>query len=243
MRLKAYRMTMAEGSIRTPETWEIFRTILRKYDCLPDIVRGYGGIYQNDFKKFFRSRPDSLNAETGTHKVSSGLMGAYHFIQTFLDEMCPGPDLWEDVAMSFAPLLGFRQAFIYDLDYDLWQNMRSIQYYELEGRDYFHLPQRHNNLPPPLDEMIIDTRRNPGRYVFRQGYLEAVGSTMWLGADFWTLVGEHRRDELLTADWADVREVAPGVLRVQVAPEPFCDDSTADLQNRLRAALYPEIAE
>jgi hypothetical protein len=91
--------------------------------------------------------------------------------------------------------------------------------------------------------MIIDTSHNPGRYRFRQGYLEAVGSTMWLGDDFWNLVGEHRRDALLAADWAEVREVLPGVLRAQVAPEPFSDDSTADLQNRLRARLYPEIAD
>ncbi|MBR9973688.1 hypothetical protein [Magnetospirillum sulfuroxidans] len=227
----AYRMIMAKGSLDAPKTWELLSQTLKSYDCLPDILLASGTPHKNDLKKYFRSRPDCINVETGMHRILSNPLGHYHFIQTLFDEKQQGPNLWEDTAMSFSSIQGFRQAFIYDLDYDLWQNTSSIQSYQLKGRDYSHLPLRHNRLPPPLDEMEIDTRNNPGRYVFRQGYLEAVGSTMWLGDDFFKLVGAHRRDALLAADWADVRDVAPGVLRVQVAPEPFCDDSTADLQN------------
>lgn len=243
MRLKAYRMAMSKGSSEAKKTWEVLRGVLNDYGCLPDIILASGNPHKNDLKKYFRYRPDSLIVDTGIHKVMSNLLGTYHFYQTFLDEKQPGPDIWDDVAMSFVSHCGFRQAYIFDVEYDRWQNVTSIQSYELNDRDYSHLPLRHNNLPPPLDGMDIDISRNPGRWAFRQGYVEAVGSTMWLGGDFWKLVGEHRRDALLAANWADVKEVASGVLRVQVAPEPFCDDSTADLQDRLRQTLYPDVDE
>jgi hypothetical protein len=120
MRLTAYRMIMAEGSLDALKNWEILCRTLKSYDCLPDIVLASGTPYKNDLKRYFLSHPDCINVETGRYTVLSNPLERYHFIQTLIDETQPGPDLWKDVALSFSQIHGFRQAFIYDLNYDLW---------------------------------------------------------------------------------------------------------------------------
>lgn len=104
------------------------------------------------------------------------------------------------------------------------------------------LPMKSNDLPPPLDQMIVDTSRNPGRRVLRDGYVEAVGHRMWLGPEYFVRVPGADRDGIRNADWLKVTELEGGVMEVTAAPEPFTDDSTADLQDRLRKLLFSTTA-
>ena len=128
---------------------------------------------------------------------------------------------------------------IFDRDYNHWQNARDPLQYEVEGRDYSHLPMRHNNLPPPLDRMEIDTSRNPGRRVIRMGYVEAVSSHMWLGPLFWERTGADK-EKVLSADWLNPKQIN-GTVEINVQEECFTDSEGAEgeLQHRMLELLFP----
>jgi hypothetical protein len=105
------------------------------------------------------------------------------------------------------------------------------------------LPMKSNDLPPPLDQMIVDTSRNPGRRILRDGYVEAIGHRMWLGPEFFRRVPGVSREAVLSTPWLKVTERPDGILELVAQDEPFVDDSTADLQNRLRRLLFPTTAD
>ncbi len=90
----------------------------------------------------------------------------------------------------------FIQAWISDVEYDFWQNATDPLGCEDVGRSLLGLSMRSNGLPPPLDQMEIDISGNPGRNVLRQGYVEAIGSTMWLGDLLWERVGADRLSKI-----------------------------------------------
>ena len=132
----------------------------------------------------------------------------------------------------------FLQAWVFDDKYDEWQNVEDIMIYECEDRPYTHLPMKSNGWPPPLEEQIIDISNNPGRKLFKEGYVEGIGSTMWLGDGFWDIVGRQRKEDILAAPWAKTEALEDGILKIEVLPTCFVDDSTADLQRKLRKTLY-----
>jgi len=140
----------------------------------------------------------------------------------------------------FLALPSFRQARLYDNDYEHWQNAEDPLEYRVAGKSYKHLPMRSNGLPPPLEQMVIDISRNPGRRRIRQGFVEFVGSVMWLGEPFWSAAGVSR-DLLLTQDWLQVDELPGGAVRIRAAEEPFTTDTgdSGEIQRKLRALLYP----
>jgi hypothetical protein len=99
---------------------------------------------------------------------------------------------WDDWVPGFAGDADFVMACVVDVDYDHWQNANDPLEYEVVGKSYAHLPLRSNGMPYPLDGMEIDTSRNPGRWCFGMGYIEAVGARMWLAPSFWELTGADR---------------------------------------------------
>lgn len=70
---------------------------------------------------------------------------------------------------------------VYNVEYEFWQNACDPLQYTARGRAYDHLSLRSNGLPFPLERTIIDTSRNPGRRVLRNGYVEAIGALMVVG--------------------------------------------------------------
>ncbi|WP_240791765.1 MULTISPECIES: hypothetical protein [Pseudomonas] len=84
-------------------------------------------------------------------------------------------ELQEELAPIFG-VQGFIQAWVSDIDYDFWQNATDPLEYECAGRSLFGLPMKSNGLPPPLDQMEIDTSGNPGRNVLGKGILRRLAA-------------------------------------------------------------------
>lgn len=149
----------------------------------------------------------------------------------------PDADIW---IAPFTGLTSFREGWLLNTDYVHWQNAEDPLEYTAVGRSYEGLPMKSNGLPFPLEQQIIDTSQNPGRCVLRDGYVEAVGSVMWLGEQFWPLTGASKQT-VLAANWLQCEAHANGVLRIQAAEAPFttAEGASGDLQDRLRSLLFP----
>jgi hypothetical protein len=139
-----------------------------------------------------------------------------------------------------APFLGwpnFVQAWVANVEYDHWQNASDPLEYTTVGRDMSGLKMKSNGLPPPLEQQVVDTSGNPGRWEFRKGYIEAIGSLMWIGENLWQVTGDNRENELRAINWLHLTEPREGVLRLS-SDIHFSDQTTASEQNSLRAAIY-----
>lgn len=145
---------------------------------------------------------------------------------------------WDDWMSPFLEQSGFIQAWLSDVDYDFWQNAKDPLLYQSAGRSTESLPKISNGLPFPLEQDEIDISKNPGRRILRSGYVEAVGSVMWLSDPFWRTVGESKRIAAAHASWIQAELVGSSVLKLVTAPVCFQDVSTAGIQNELRHLLY-----
>ena len=132
----------------------------------------------------------------------------------------------------------FIQARLYDGKYDEWENMECLLSFQVAGRDYKSLPRKSNGLPFPVEEEIVDISNNPGRWSLKKGYVESLGSTMWLGEQFWENSGTSK-EKVLTCDWLQIEEIGSVIkLRVQQSPFISSDGKEGELQNKLRELLY-----
>lgn len=140
---------------------------------------------------------------------------------------------------AFADEPGFVMGWLVDREYDYWQNAEDLLEYRAAGRDFSGLPLRKRDLPPPLDDLIVDTSDNPGRYALRTGFVEAVGSRMWLGDRFWNVTGALRK-KVLQARWLLATELGSGVIAIEASQAPFrsADGDSGVTQRRLRSLLF-----
>ncbi|WP_155632713.1 hypothetical protein [Burkholderia cepacia] len=145
---------------------------------------------------------------------------------------------WGRWVVPFAALSGFVQAWIVDVEYNYWQNVKDPLEYEVANRDFSGLPMKSNGLPAPLDQLEVDTSKNPGRWILRAGYVEAIGATMWLSDLFWMKVGGEKKSRITSSGFIEVRDLENGVMEIQVQGGCFVSVETSDLQNRLREILY-----
>lgn len=148
---------------------------------------------------------------------------------------------WDDWVSAFDGNADFVMAWVADVDYDHWQNSTDPMEYEVVGRSYAHLPLRSNGMPFPLERMEIDTSRNPGRWRFGTGYIEAVGATMWLGSSFWELTGADR-SKLENVTWLKRFEQTPNLMKIQAADACFTtgEGEIGERQFLLRTLLFPQ---
>jgi hypothetical protein len=146
----------------------------------------------------------------------------------------------QDWIEPFLSVRGFRGARIFDEEYEFWQNAEDLLQYRTRGRRYEHLPLRSNGLPPPLQQTVVDTTKNPGRRVLRAGAVEAIGSEMWLGSEFWAIAGS---DDAQVKSQAWLRSDDRGdALYLKAADKPFDsgEGESGALQERLRGLLFPK---
>ena len=145
---------------------------------------------------------------------------------------------WDQWVYALLSVSEFMQAWVVNNEYDHWQNAHDPIQYKAKGRSYAGLPMKSNDLPPPLEQMIIDTSNNPGRRIVRMGYVEAIGSPMWLGRPFWERTGADKKS-VMEAFAKDAQLMENEVVRIQVSDKPFTENTDPALQNRLRQMLYP----
>lgn len=149
----------------------------------------------------------------------------------------------EDAEAWLAPFVtdkAFRHARLFDEEYDFWQNAEDPLQYEVRGRSYEGLPMRSNGLPPPVEQMVIDTSRNPGRRVLRDGFIEAVGCPMWLGESFWSISGTSRQ-VVFAEEWLRCETWRGSVVRLRPADAPFtsAEGRAGEIQEGVRRLVYP----
>jgi len=142
---------------------------------------------------------------------------------------------------EFSSEFSIKQAWVADHEFDYWQNAEDPLQYTSKGRHFEHLPTRSNGLPPPLEQKVIDTSRNPGRRILRVGYVEVVGSPMWFGPEFWQITGKSK-DGILSEPWVHPEVFQNNLLRIHPTDIPFSslDAESIKMQNYLRSLLYPE---
>lgn len=144
-------------------------------------------------------------------------------------------EIWMSRLVS---LPGFLQARLCDAEYNKWQNMESIKYFEMNSVDHSHLAKRSNGLPFPLEETVIDIRCNPGRWDIKSGYIEFIGSAMWLGERFFNKLNVDA-DSLKRVEWLSTADLG-NVVRIEAQDRCFASASgpEGEAQTKLRELLY-----
>jgi hypothetical protein len=146
-----------------------------------------------------------------------------------------------DLVTSIINIGFFIQARIFDQEYEYWQNANDILQYEAVNKQYNHLPMISNGLPYPLEQKIIDTSSNPGRRILRNKYIEAVGSIMWFGEQFWSIINIKKEEILKCRDFKT--DIFNNILVIKSAEKPFSSDIGEErkVQERLRKLLFPHV--
>lgn len=191
-------------------------------------------------KKILKRKSWPSGLVSGGFELRFGLLPALGYCFLVLEESeGHGNTKLEEEIRPILNVEGFIQAWVSDVEYDFWQNATDPLEYECVGRPLSGLPMKSNGLPPPLDQMEIDTSGNPGRNVLRQGYIEAIGSTMWLGNLFWERAGVDRfaSISLLESQGFKVYECGK-VIKVITSDKVFFDGSTLEKQRALRQILF-----
>ena len=130
----------------------------------------------------------------------------------------------------------FVQAFVVNREYDFWQNAEDPLQYQARGRSCEGLPMKSNGLPFPLDQQVIDTSENPGRRVLHEGFIEAIGSPMWLSDRFWELTGASK--DALPRDGVVVEE-GNGLTKVCIG-DAITEQTDRGIQEAVRRSLFRE---
>jgi hypothetical protein len=231
---------MGSNGIDGLEAFQNISRVMEQLELPHEIIVGGNVVPMNLILASIKKKGDwGAGIETNDLTMMFGHLTALKLTFIQIEELkCGAMRSAEDWVEPFLSLDGFVQAWIADADYDFWQNAQDPLQYVAAGREYFHLPMKSNGLPPPVEQQIIDTTKNPGRWSFCAGYVEAVGPKMWLGPGFWRRVGKVDRERLAAADWLRVVEENDRVLKLQIEGIDFVDESTAEIQDRLRALLF-----
>jgi hypothetical protein len=190
-------------------------------------------------ERIVREEKSSFNIETAAVSIHFSTIRAYQqqLLAISKKESCE-LSRWEDVVGSFFGCKEFIQACVLSDEYTFWQNAADPLQYQAAGRSYDGLPLVSNGLPSPLEKLVIDTSHSPGRRIIKVGYVEMVGYAMWLGQPFWNRVGNHRRQDLLTASAYKADEITNGITRIVAHEGPFTDETTKETQENLRRLLF-----
>lgn len=230
-----------ESFLFSKELWDLLSVTHLNYNG-SEVEDGYSGekILFEDFgnylnlndKEDFRLEFNDSSIEYGD--ISDSKLAALYFKNIALNE--------KDAEQWLSNLLQDKRlilATLYDGDYDIWQNMDDIEYYKASNRSYDSLPLKSNGLPFPLEATVVDTSNNPGRYIFKEGYIECVGSVMWLGEQFWEKTDASKK-EVLACDWLETQAVGKAI-KIKAYDKVFTSGEGLEgkIQNKLRDLLYP----
>lgn len=176
--------------------------------------------------------------DAGDLTISYGTIFANNISLLFVREISPSAaGEWQAWVEQFMEEPGFVQAWVYDYEFDHWQNAEKLTTFENAGRDHSHLPKISNGLPYPVEMTIIDTSGNPGRRIIREGYVEAIGQKMWLSPIFWKRVGGINKQKLLDAGWT-MKQEPNGITLLEADPDLFQETADMERLHAMRHAIY-----
>jgi hypothetical protein len=132
----------------------------------------------------------------------------------------------------------FVQARVYDAEYERWQNAENLTLFEAECIEHAHLPKKSNGLPFPLTQEIVDISKNPGRWVLRAGYIEAVGAFMWVSKSLLQVMGVNEK-KLMDVDCFSIEDLG-SVVKIAAYDRCFTSavGAEAERQALLRKVLF-----
>ncbi|EBA11193.1 hypothetical protein [Roseobacter sp. CCS2] len=174
-----------------------------------------------------------MYGQDGGHNYDSVFINAKSAIlnSSFCDEL---------LNMTIAGDPSFTQAHLFDANYQHLQNIFDPLQFKALGLSMDDLPMKSNGLPFPLEQKIVDTSQNPGRFILGQGYVEVAAAAMWFGAGFWEKVNNTAQKvvDLLPADVKLTKEVC---WKLSAGTDLFTDQTTAKVQDGIRQALFGRI--
>lgn len=194
--------------------------------------------YKSFKKKYKELDKESLNIKTEKYIIAVTAFGGYDYFGFSFQYDDEDFKNVEPFLSYFIREKNMIFGYKYNCEYHLWQNMNSISYYELEGRDHSKLPKKSNGFPYPLEETVIDISNNPGRRVYHRDYIEAIGNIMWLSDRFFELTNSSK-EEVLSADWIEKKQLPNNILEIKVYDKCFDDSAPKDVQFKLRKILFP----
>lgn len=232
-------ITPMNGSVAPLDAFNILVDIMQQHGIAANFIEGRRQLSPATLRKRIETNGGWGHLETANLTFRYGVVGAYdHCFVSICEKVASAAGNWETWVMPFIALNGFVEGWVVDVEYNHWQNAKDPIEYEAAGRNFSHLPLKSNGLPPPLEQLEIDTSRNPGRWVLRHGYVEAVGAVMWLSELFWGRVGGIHKSRLRSVDGIHSMELAEGILEVRVSEDCFISEETAEIQDQLRECLY-----
>lgn len=143
----------------------------------------------------------------------------------------------ELISETLADDPNFTQAHLVDNNYQHLQNIYDPLQFKALGLSMDDLPMKSNGLPFPLEQQIVDTDQNPGRYRLRQGYVEVPAGYMWFGKSFWPIVGKTPEGvkaglpEGVSFGWEKCWKLV-------AASGIFSDQKTSAIQDGIREAVF-----
>jgi hypothetical protein len=188
-----------------------------------------------------QTKEDFFGVRTKRWTLHLSTVGSANHCLVTLESSARSFDEWRKLAKPFltSTLISGR---IHDDEYERWENAEDPIIYTAFGRSYAHLPMVSNGLPDPLEQMVVDISRNPGRRTInRTGYVAALGSLMWLGPLFSERTG-CEISALKKLDWCRLERLPSGVWELQAWPECFrtAEGEEGRRQDELRAKLFPK---
>lgn len=243
---RSLEIVLAPKCVPAPTVWD------RLYESHGAYLDGLGGVEFGGRTYLARDIANAIRRSGKEHfGIQLGAMQALDYAHvancnlSFVSVLACVRDQ-EDAEAWLLPFVDgqFRYARFFDGEYEFWQNATDPLEYSARGWSSEGLPKKSNGLPPPLRQMVIDTSRNPGRRSLRKGFIESVGSPMWLGEAFWALAGSSRRT-IGGLKWLHCEAWKQGVVRLRPADGPFttAKGEMGELQDRLREVLYPNSAK
>lgn len=233
----SFRSVFEFDTIEPIESWNAVSAFLSSNDMLSGEYEFDGKLVDISKleKAFSRSSCRTYFIEDGRTSIRHGAVRNYDYSFVRV-EFKNAVDLkWDELVLGLSEEGNFVSAWLEDRDYAFWQNAEDPLQYKAAGKSYEGLPMKSNGLPAPLEQKVIDTSGNPGRWLHRAGYVEAVSSRMWFAEPFWKLTGGDPQK------LSSIEDLGSGIARLKVQDNCFSSASGEEAlrQKELRAILYP----
>ncbi len=221
------------------KVWESALSGLSEANLLEDYFRINGNVLLPPNKVMgylLESKSKHIGVTSERFNLSVGDVGAHNI--TRLDITGKNIDL-NVIANKLIELNAIQQAFIVDYDFDYWQNAEDILQYKAKGKVYEHLPLISNRLPFPLEQKIIDTTKNPGKYEIKDGYIKVAAYRMWLDANLVERLGVDIKSLEMTLG-AKV-SCHNDIYLVHVGESPFTESTPKEVLLNMKNLIFRDI--